>query len=94
VRFPGFGAMLSFDVRGGARAADKVCQSVKVIVPATSLGGVESTIERRAKWALEDYLPPGLLRLSVGLEHVDDLWDDLSQALGSPARTTRRTRRR
>jgi cystathionine gamma-synthase len=80
-RYPGFGAMVSFDVAGGAVAADRVCDRVQVVVPATSLGGVESSIERRAKWALEDHLPPGLLRLSVGLEHVDDLWTDLERAL-------------
>ncbi|MBA3653502.1 MAG: PLP-dependent transferase, partial [Actinobacteria bacterium] len=82
VRYPGFGSMVSFDVEGGAKAADRVCEQVQVIVPATSLGGVETTIERRSKWALETHLPPGLLRLSVGLEHVEDLWDDLARALG------------
>ena len=65
----------------GLIAQKAVLLPLNVIVPATSLGGVESTIERRAKWALEDHLPPGLLRLSVGLEHVDDLWTDLEQAL-------------
>jgi cystathionine gamma-synthase len=80
-RYPGFGAMVSFDVAGGAGPADAVCERVEIIVPATSLGGVETSIERRAKLALEDHVPPGLLRLSVGLEHVDDLWADLTQAL-------------
>lgn len=78
----GFGSMVSFVVAGGATAADQVCERVRVVVPATSLGGVESIIERRAKYPDEN-VPPGLLRLSVGLEHVDDLWDDLSRALGS-----------
>lgn len=94
VRYPGFGTVLSFDVQGGAKAADRVCERVKLIAHATSLGGVESTIERRSKWALEENLPPGLLRLSVGLEHVDDIWADLAQALGGPAVTQRPARRR
>jgi cystathionine gamma-synthase len=64
----GYGAMLSFEHPG----ADDVCRRVRVITHAKSLGGVESLIERRA---------PGLLRLSVGCEHVEDLWDDLEQAL-------------
>jgi cystathionine gamma-synthase len=83
VRYPGSGAVVSFDVRGGADAAESVCERAALIATATSLGGVETTMERRAKWALESYLPPGLIRLSVGLEHVDDLWQDLEQALGA-----------
>jgi cystathionine gamma-synthase len=81
VRYPGFGTMVSFDVVGGAAAADRACERVALIVPATSLGGVESIMERRGKGMLEEHLPPGLIRLSVGLEHVDDLWADLQQAL-------------
>ena len=50
---------------------------------ATSLGGVESTMERRAKLAGQEHVPPGLLRLSVGIEHVDDLWADLERALSA-----------
>ncbi len=77
----GFGAVLSFEVSGGAADADAVCAAVRVIAGATSLGGVESTIERRAKLAGQEDVPPGLLRLSVGIEHVEDLWDDLDRAL-------------
>ena len=77
----GFGAMLAFEVRGGAAAADAVCGALRVVTNATSLGGVESTIERRAKLAGQEHIPPGLLRFSVGVEHVEDLWDDLSAAL-------------
>jgi cystathionine gamma-synthase len=77
----GFGAVVSFDVEGGAERADAVCRSVRIIRHATSLGGVESTIERRAAVAGQTHLPPGLLRLSVGIEHPDDLWRDLEQAL-------------
>jgi cystathionine gamma-synthase len=80
-RYPGFSSVVSFDVQGGADAADAVCARVALIVDATSLGGVESTMERRGKGALEEYLPPGLIRLSVGLEHVEDLWADLERAL-------------
>ena len=77
----GFGAVVSFDVQGGAERADAVCRSVRIIRHATSLGGVESTIERRAAIPGQTHFPPGLLRLSVGCEHPDDLWRDLQQAL-------------
>lgn len=79
----GFGAMLSFEVRGGARAADRVCETARVITYATSLGGVESLMERRARWPGDADMPPGLIRLSVGIEHVEDLWADLERALGA-----------
>lgn len=77
----GFGAMLSFEVAGGAAEADAVCAALRVINAATSLGGVESTVERRAKLAGQEHVPPSLLRLSVGCEHVEDLWADLDAAL-------------
>ncbi|MDQ6615094.1 MAG: PLP-dependent transferase [Actinomycetota bacterium] len=77
----GFGTMVAFEVAGGAEAAEAVCQSVQVVTPGTSLGGVETLIERRARWSADSHLPPALLRLSVGLEHPDDLWRDLDQAL-------------
>jgi cystathionine gamma-synthase len=77
----GYGALMSFDVHGGAERADAVCRSVRIIRHATSLGGVESTIERRAAVPGQTHLPPGLLRLSVGCEHPADLWRDLEQAL-------------
>ncbi|MDO8361497.1 MAG: aminotransferase class I/II-fold pyridoxal phosphate-dependent enzyme [Actinomycetota bacterium] len=80
-RYPGFGAMVSFVVRGGADAADAACRAVRLIVPATSLGGVETSMERRQKYAGDAHVPPGLVRMSVGIEHVDDLWADLAQAL-------------
>jgi len=81
VRYPGAGAMVSFVVRGGAAAADAACARVRLVVPATSLGGVETTMERRQKYAGDAHVPPGLIRMSVGIEHVDDLWTDLAQAL-------------
>jgi cystathionine gamma-synthase len=77
----GFGAVVSFDVRGGAERADTVCRSLRIIRHATSLGGVESTMERRAAVPGQTHLPPGLLRLSVGCEHPEDLWRDLERAL-------------
>ncbi|MFN8123097.1 MAG: PLP-dependent aspartate aminotransferase family protein [Thermoleophilia bacterium] len=77
----GFGAILSFELADAA-TADRVCDAVRVITSATSLGGVETTIERRAKLPGSDHVPPGLLRVSVGLEHVDDLWADLTAAIG------------
>jgi len=76
----GFGTMISFDVRGGAEAADVVCASTRLIRHATSLGSVESTMERRAAVPGQEHLPPGLLRLSVGIESCDDLKIDLQQA--------------
>jgi cystathionine gamma-synthase len=79
VRYPGFGGLLSFDV-ADAEAANKVETSLRTIENATSLGGVESVLESRTRWE-GDRVPPGLLRLSVGLEDVDDLWADLEQAL-------------
>jgi cystathionine gamma-synthase len=81
----GFGTIISFDVRGGADAADAVCRHVKLIRHATSLGAVESTMERRAAIPGQEHLPPSLLRLSVGIEHPDDLWADLDAALRSVA---------
>jgi cystathionine gamma-synthase len=73
--------VISFDVRGTAAAADAVCAGVRLIRHATSLGAVESTMERRAAVPGQEHLPPTLLRLSVGIESVDDLWRDLDAAL-------------
>lgn len=76
----GFGALIGFEVPSEV-AANTLCDSVRVIRSATSLGGVETTIERRAKYPGQEHLPAGFLRLSVGCEHVEDLWDDLASAL-------------
>ncbi|HXY11325.1 MAG TPA: PLP-dependent transferase [Terriglobales bacterium] len=81
----GFGTIISFDVRGSASAADAVCAAVRLIQHATSLGAVESTIERRASVPGQEHLPPALLRLSVGIEAVEDLWTDLDRALRNVA---------
>jgi cystathionine gamma-synthase len=77
----GFGTIISFDVRGDASAADSVCAALQLIQHATSLGAVESTIERRASIPGQEHLPQTLLRLSVGIEAVEDLWTDLDRAL-------------
>jgi cystathionine gamma-synthase len=77
----GFGAMLAFEVAGGAAAAQAVAERVRVIVHATSLGGVETLMERRSRYA-DEAAPEALLRVSVGIEDVEDLWADLEQALG------------
>ncbi len=84
VRYPGFGAVISFEVDGSAEQAEKVCESSRLITHATSLGGIESLWERRRRWALESpSVPEQLIRLSVGCEHVEDIWQDIELALGS-----------
>jgi cystathionine gamma-synthase len=79
VRYAGIGGLLSFDV-AGADEARRVETSLRLITNATSLGGTDSVLEARARWEA-DRVPPGLLRLSVGLESADELWSDLEQAL-------------
>ena len=82
----GAGFMLTFRVRGGAARADALVDAVAVLTHATSLGGVETTLERRARYPAErEIVPDDLLRVSVGCEHVEDLWADLKQALASTA---------
>jgi cystathionine gamma-synthase len=82
VRYPGFGAIVSVVLAEGALAADLLTHKTSLWVHATSLGGVESTFERRRRWRSEPpTIPDGLVRMSVGIEDVDDLWDDLSAAL-------------
>jgi cystathionine gamma-synthase len=80
VRYPGFGGLMSFDVVGGAEAAQRVETSTQLIKNATSLGGVDSVLETRARWEA-GRVPGNLVRLSVGLENVEELWADLEQAL-------------
>jgi cystathionine gamma-synthase len=82
----GFGTMLAFQVDGGSPRADAVCANVQLLTHATSLGGVESLIENRAAQEGEEHLPEGLIRVSVGCEHPDDLWEDLDAALTATAR--------
>jgi cystathionine gamma-synthase len=80
VRYPGFSGLLSFDV-ADLETAVRVEIATRLIVNATSLGGVTTVMENRARWE-GGRVPPGLLRLSVGLEDADALWADLLQALG------------
>ena len=77
----GFGAMISFDVNGSVDQVDLMCNSSRLITNATSLGGVESIWERRRRWATESAsVPENLIRFSVGIENVDDLWADIEHA--------------
>lgn len=81
VRYPGFGSMLAIELADGA-VADSLIAGLRLWVHATSLGGVESSLERRRRWPAElPSVAEGLVRMSVGVEHVDDLLADLRQAL-------------
>lgn len=81
----GFGAIIGLRPHGGPDAADRVVAALRLWVPATSLGGVESTLERRRRFATESVtVPEDLLRMSVGIEDVEDLWRDLERALAAP----------
>jgi cystathionine gamma-synthase len=80
----GFGAVVSFELADAGRA-DRACREVEVISHASSLGGVETLIERQGRWQRERHVPPALLRLSVGCEDPEDLWRDLDRALSACA---------
>jgi cystathionine gamma-synthase len=81
LRYPGWGTIAAIEVSG---SADQVCESTRLWTYATSLGGVESLLERRRRWPLESHgVPENLIRLSFGIEHPGDLWTDLNQALSS-----------
>ena len=78
----GFGAIISIELEGGPQRADRFVEALELIVPATSLGGVESLAERRRRRPSEpDRVPESLVRLSIGIEDVDDIWEDITQAL-------------
>jgi len=79
----GFGALITFDVVGTAETADTFCRGLHIVEHATSLGGVETSLERRSGNPGEEHLPPTLIRMSVGCEDLEDLWADLEQALGA-----------
>jgi len=79
----GWGAMMSFDTVGSGERCSKICEQLQIINHATSLGGIESTLERRAVIPGQEDMPPSLIRFSVGCEDVDDLWADLTQALAA-----------
>jgi cystathionine gamma-synthase len=82
VHYPGLGAMVSVELDRSADDVDAVVASTRLWVHATSLGGVESSLERRRRWPGESTdVPESLVRLSVGVEDVDDLWHDLEEAL-------------
>jgi cystathionine gamma-synthase len=78
----GFGPLLSFELAGTSADADRVVAAAQLVVPATSLGGLESTWERRARWAGES-APGTLIRLSAGIEPVEDLLADIGAALNA-----------
>ena len=82
VRYPGFGTIVSFELVDGA-AADRACRATRIIRHATSLGGVETCMERRSVHPGQEHIPAGLIRLSTGCENLEDLWNDLSAALDS-----------
>lgn len=79
-----FGTMISIEFHGDVEFADHVCSATRIWVYATSLGGVESSLERRRRWPLEsERVPLDLVRLSVGIEDPEDLWADLRSALAN-----------
>jgi cystathionine gamma-synthase len=78
----GFGGLFSFQVKGGRAEALKLAAGLKLIRRATSLGGVDTTLEHRASVEPQNYgTPENLLRVSTGIEHIDDLREDFEQAL-------------
>ena len=80
----GFGAIVGLIPGGGAEGANRLIDRLQLWLPATSLGGVESTLERRRRFGTESVtVPQDLIRMSVGIEDVEDLWADLDQALAS-----------
>lgn len=83
-RYPGFGTIIAFEVVGGANVAQKMTEQSDIITYATSLGGVESTWERRRRHPGEpESVPEGLIRFSVGIEDVEDLWFDIQNVLAA-----------
>jgi cystathionine gamma-synthase len=82
VRYPGFGTIVSFELADAA-AADRACDATRIIRHATSLGGVETCMERRSAHPGQEHIPQGLIRLSTGCEALEDLWTDLDGALAA-----------
>jgi cystathionine gamma-synthase len=90
VYYPGFGAMISFEVDANPDEVESICNRSKLIANATSLGSVESIWERRRRWPLESKLvSESLIRLSVGCEDVQDIWNDIIYSLGNYEKTFR-----
>jgi cystathionine gamma-synthase len=82
IRYPGFGAIISFEIGAPIADIEKVLDATSLISNATSLGGVETTWERRRRWPSEsESISENLVRLSVGCEHIEDLWSDISGAI-------------
>jgi cystathionine gamma-synthase len=82
VRYPGFGTIVSFEL-ADAEAADRTCRATRIVRHATSLGGVETCMERRSTHPGQEHIPPGLIRMSTGCEALEDVWQDLDQALNA-----------
>jgi cystathionine gamma-synthase len=86
-RYPGFGTIIAFEVTGGPEIAQKLTEQSQIVAHATSLGGVESSWERRRRNAAEpSSVPEGLIRFSVGIEDVEDIWTDVERALTTVTR--------
>jgi cystathionine gamma-synthase len=83
VRYPEFGTIVSFELKD-ASGADRACRATRIIRHATSLGGIETSMERRSAHPGQEHIPAGLIRLSVGCEDLEDLWNDLDAALNEP----------
>jgi cystathionine gamma-synthase len=79
----GWGAMISFETVGSGERAVAICEQVEIINHATSLGGIESTMERRASVSGQETIPASLIRFSVGCEDVEDLSNDLANAFAN-----------
>ena len=80
----GFGAIVCIEVEGGEEAAELAVQSSRLVTFATSLGGVETLWERRHRWSAESPdVPKNLIRISVGIEDIEDIWSDINQALNA-----------
>jgi cystathionine gamma-synthase len=81
-RASGFGPIDSFELADGD-AADRVCRATRTVRHATSLGGVETTMERRGVHPGQEHIPPGLIRMSTACEDLEDIWDDLARGVGA-----------
>jgi cystathionine gamma-synthase len=82
VRYPGFGTIVSFEL-ADADAADRVCGATRTVRHATSLGGIDTTMDRRGVHPGQEQIPPGLIRMSTACEDLEDIWDDLGRAVGA-----------
>jgi cystathionine gamma-synthase len=84
IRYPGFGAIISFEIAAPVQEIERALDATTLISNATSLGGVETTWERRRRWPSEsESIPENLIRLSVGCEHIEDLWSDIESSIAT-----------